>query len=228
MGCKFTAFTSSTNLLRKVVFLTNFAGYFIIIDINIASVIAEKEGTSMISPDVIEHPVKMYIRRDIGMTVEQFGVLAGIPQPTLAAWIRRERRIEKLPMYFFTALGTITNKTIDETYHDLMRWQKKFDRYKQETLALVADHHSLFQAATIEGQSLRKSYLEKGEQVRLIEPAKQLRKALNEKNWLLFIKITMGLYSGIGRVVPLWLTNIMEDSAKLLEAGNAFSNELLS
>lgn len=182
----------------------------------------------MISPDVIEHPVKMYIRRDIGMTVEQFGVLAGIPQPTLAAWIRRERRIEKLPMYFFTALGTVTNKTIDETYHDLIRWQKRFDRYKQESLALVSDSRSLFQAATIEGQTLRKLYLDQGEQVRLIEPAKQLRKALDSKNWLSFIQITLGLYGGISRVVPLWFTNIMEDSAKLLEAGNAFSNELLA
>ena len=47
---------------------------------------------------MIEHPIKMYIRRDLGITVEQFGKLAGIPQSTLATWIKRERRVEKLPI----------------------------------------------------------------------------------------------------------------------------------
>ena len=74
-------------------------------------------------PSEIEHPIKMYIRRDLGITVEQFGKIAGIPQSTLATWIKRERRVEKLPIDFYSSLATVSEKKIEEVFQELVKWQ---------------------------------------------------------------------------------------------------------
>lgn len=175
--------------------------------------------------EAVEHPIKMYIRRDLGITVEQFGLVAGIPQPTLATWIRRDRRIEKLPIDFFVSLAKVTHKTIDQTFNELIVWQQRYDRYKQEVSRQAEE--SLFAKASREGTAVFKSYKELQQEIKLVEPAKKLKSAILRKDLMAAMQATITIYSELDRALPIWMQDVFSDSEHLQEGGAAFLNELI-
>ena len=162
----------------------------------------------------IEHPIKMYIRRDLGITVEQFGKLAGIPQSTLATWIKRERRVEKLPIDFYSALATVRQQKIEVVYGELLKWQQRYDRYKQERLAAE------------EGRRIYRKYRGRKMESQLLEPARRLRKAIDQLNVQAFIQVMIEIYSTVEIPMPTWIVKSFNKS-ELKEIGQAFYNELL-
>lgn len=175
---------------------------------------------------MIEHPIKMYIRRDLGITVEQFGQLAGIPQSTLATWIKRERRVEKLPIDFYSALATVRQKTIESVYGELLEWQQRYDRYKQESLQTIAEEQPLFALAAEEGRRIYRTYRTRQLESRLLEPARRLRKAIDELNAQAFIQVMIEIYGMVEIPMPTWIAKSFHKS-ELKEIGQAFYNELL-
>lgn len=175
---------------------------------------------------LIEHPIKMYIRRDLGITVEQFGKLAGIPQSTLATWIKRERRVEKLPIDFYSALATVRKQTIETVYGELLEWQQRYDRYKQESLQAIAEEQPLFSLAAEEGRNIYRIYRTKQIESQLLEPARRLRKAIDQLNVQAFIQVMIEIYGTVEVAMPTWIVKSFNKS-ELKEIGQAFYNELL-
>ncbi|GMS53824.1 hypothetical protein [Enterococcus raffinosus] len=174
----------------------------------------------------IEHPIKMYIRRDLGITVEQFGKLAGIPQSTLATWIKRERRVEKLPIDFYSALATVRQQKIEVVYGELLKWQQSYDRYKQESLQAIAEEQPLFSLAAEEGRRIYRKYRGRKMESQLLEPARRLRKAIDQLNVQAFIQVMIEIYATVEIPMPTWIVKSFNKS-ELKEIGQAFYNELL-
>ncbi|OJG45227.1 hypothetical protein RV04_GL002275 [Enterococcus hermanniensis] len=168
----------------------------------------------------------MYIRRDLGITVEQFGKVAGIPQSTLATWIKRERRIEKLPIDFYSALATVREQKIETVYRELLEWQQRYDRYKQEILQTIAGEQPLFSLAAEEGRKIYKIYRTQRIESRLLEPAKRLRKAIDQLNTSSFIQVMIEIYGTVEVPMPTWIAKSF-NKTELKEIGQAFYNELL-
>ncbi|MDT2432727.1 hypothetical protein P7D58_17255 [Enterococcus avium] len=175
---------------------------------------------------MIEHPIKMYIRRDLGITVEQFGKLAGIPQSTLATWIKRERRVEKLPIDFYSALATVRKQRIETVYGELLEWQQRYDRYKQESLQAIAEEQPLFSLAAEEGRTIYRIYRTNQMESQLLEPARRLRKAIDQLNAQAFIQVMIEIYGTVEVPMPTWIVKSFNKS-ELKEIGQAFYNELL-
>lgn len=178
-------------------------------------------------PSEIEHPIKMYIRRDLGITVEQFGKVAGIPQSTLATWIKRERRVEKLPIDFYSSLATVSEKKIEEVYREMLQWQQSYDRYKQERLQLIEDEKPLFSLAAAEGAAIYRIYRGRKEEMLLLEPAKKLRKAIDKLDGESFIQVMIEIYGKVAQPLPTWLAQTFSNKSQMKEVGQAFYNELL-
>lgn len=178
-------------------------------------------------PTDVEHPIKMYIRRDLGITVEQFGKIAGIPQSTLATWIKRERPVEKLPIDFYSALATVAKKNLEEVYRDLLTWQKRYYQYKQESLQAAENKKPLFSLAADEGRAVYHAYKIRGAEADLLEPAKRLRKAIDRLDSDLFIQALIPIYGNIERAMPTYLAKTLASKDQLKEFGQAFYNELL-
>lgn len=174
----------------------------------------------------IEHPIKMYIRRDLGITVEQFGQLAGIPQSTLATWIKRDRRVEKLSIDFYSALATVRQQKIETVYGELLEWQQRYDRYKQESLQSIAGEQPLFSLAAEEGRTIYRLYRSRQLESQLLEPARRLRKAIDQLDAQSFIQVMIELYGQIEMVMPTWMAKSF-NKTELKEIGQAFYNELL-
>ncbi|MGM0240301.1 MULTISPECIES: hypothetical protein [Enterococcus] len=181
----------------------------------------------MFRPTQIEHPIKMYIRRDLGITVEQFGQIAGIPQSTLATWIKRERRVEKLPIDFYAALATVADKKIEIVYKELLQWQQQADRYKQESLQTLSGEQPLFALAQKEGQKIYRKYKAEGRQADLLEPMRQLQKAIKKLDSELFIQTLIAVYGNISEPMPPWFAGSFQKKDQLKEVGQAFYNEIL-
>lgn len=171
----------------------------------------------------IEHPIKMYIRRDLGITVEQFGKIAGIPQSTLATWIKRERRVEKLPIDFYSALATVRQQTIEIVYRELLEWQQRYDRYKQASLATEAP---LFSLAAEEGRKIYRAYQSRQMERQLLEPMKRLRKAIDRLDGERFVQVMIVIYGEVSVAMPTWMAKSF-GKTELKEIGQAFYNELL-
>lgn len=178
----------------------------------------------MYRPSFIEHPIKMYIRRDLGITVEQFGKIAGIPQSTLATWIKRERRVEKLPIDFYQALATVANKKIEEVYRDLLKWQQEYSRYKQASLE---QGQPLFAQASQAGRKIYQLYKARQGEAFLLEPMKKLRKAIDQLDGSLFIQTLIEIYAFVEEPIPAWFAQAITNPAELKEVGQAFYNEIL-
>ncbi|GCF94889.1 hypothetical protein NRIC_27800 [Enterococcus florum] len=178
-------------------------------------------------PSEIEHPIKMYIRRDLGITVEQFGKLAGIPQSTLATWIKRNRRVEKLPINFYSALAIVGRKKIEVVYADLLSWQQKYDQYIQERLQKIADEKSLFVLAAKEGKKVAEAYRAKNQEDALLEPVKRLGRAVEKLDSDRFIQTMIEIYGEIAEPIPTWLAKTVGKKQVLKEVGQAFYNEVL-
>lgn len=175
----------------------------------------------------IEHPIKMYIKKDLAMTVEQFGQVAAIPQSTLATWIRRERPVEKLPIEFYAALAKTSNRSIDAVYNDLLRWQQRYMRYKQESLLQTAEEKPLFSMAAQEVKAVFLSFKKEQRTANLITPAKTMRKSLDDNKPQIFLETIIQLYATIDRILPIWMTQVLDGEGKFKEIGTAFYNELL-
>lgn len=175
---------------------------------------------------MIEHPIKMYIRRDLGITVEQFGKLAGIPQSTLATWIKRDRRVEKLPIDFYSALATVRKQKIELVYGKLLEWQQRYDRYKQESLQAIADEQPLFSLAAEEGRTIYRMYRTRQMESQLLEPSRRLRKAIDQLDAQTFIQAMIEIYGTVEVPLPTWIARSFHKN-ELKEIGQAFYNELL-
>lgn len=175
----------------------------------------------------IEHPIKMYIKRDLAITVEQFGFLVGIPQPTLATWIKRDRRIESLPLYFFLGLKDVSGESLDAIYRKLITWQQRYDQYRYEVLTQAAGELPDFSKGISEGRKIWNDYSEKKKLPELSPLAKTLRQAIDRKNQLRFMETLIAIYAKADRVLPEWIIQQSTDPESLLAFGNAFYNELM-
>lgn len=174
----------------------------------------------------MDHPVNMYIRGQVGITVEQFGQIAGIPQSTLTTWVQRKRRVEKLPIYFYAALADVAKQSISEVYQAMLNLQHEYDRYLYET-AKKADQ-TIFNQAAYEGRAVKASYAKKRITEQLISPSKQLVKALNEEDKLMFLEALLLIYSQINRAIPKWITDYLKDKESFNEFGRSFYNTLIA
>ncbi|WP_311818305.1 hypothetical protein [Enterococcus viikkiensis] len=175
---------------------------------------------------MIEHPIKMYIRHDLGITVEQFGKLAGIPQSTLATWIKRERRVEKLPIDFYQALAIVRKKKIETVYRELLVWQQRYDRYTQESIQSLTEEKPLFSLAAEEGRKIYQLYREQQAERQLLEPMKRLRQAIDQLDATAFVQAFIEIYGTVAAPMPTWVAKSFNKS-ELKEIGQAFYNELL-
>ncbi|MFV0558367.1 MAG: type III secretion system protein PrgN [Enterococcus sp.] len=84
---------------------------------------------------VYPHPINIYIISDLGMTVEQFCEIHLYAQSTVATWISRERKVEKLPAAFIYSLALSSSKSMDEVYERLLKLQEEYLKWNEKKKA---------------------------------------------------------------------------------------------
>lgn len=75
---------------------------------------------------VYSHPINAFIIRNLEMTVDDFCILYGFKQGTVASWISRDRSVENLPVSFIYELSLAACKNMSEVYLDLLELEEDY------------------------------------------------------------------------------------------------------